>query len=67
MKTPCKGCMSRHAACHTECEKYLAFRADTEKRRLQRRAEAEIDNARHEMKDRSVKRATHGKNRGRNK
>lgn len=26
MKTPCNGCMSRHEACHTDCEKYIAFR-----------------------------------------
>jgi len=26
MKAPCKGCMSRHEACHYECAKYIAYR-----------------------------------------
>lgn len=26
MRTPCKGCTSRHERCHSECEKYLAFK-----------------------------------------
>lgn len=26
MKTPCRGCTSRHERCHIECEKYIEFR-----------------------------------------
>ena len=25
---PCKGCSDRHTLCHSECEKYKAYRAD---------------------------------------
>ena len=26
MQSPCRDCESRHYLCHSECEKYIAFR-----------------------------------------
>lgn len=31
--TPCKDCTERHFCCHDSCERYLAFKAEVEKRR----------------------------------
>ena len=28
IKAPCKGCTERYSACHDECEKYKAYRAE---------------------------------------
>lgn len=28
MKAPCKDCLDRHQGCHSECEKYIAFRKE---------------------------------------
>jgi hypothetical protein len=28
MRTPCKGCESRHIGCHSECEKYREYAAE---------------------------------------
>ena len=28
IKEPCKGCTERYSACHDECEKYKAYRAE---------------------------------------
>ena len=33
MKVPCKDCPDRHYKCHSECEKYLKFLAENEKRK----------------------------------
>ena len=33
MFSPCKNCPDRHYKCHSECEKYIKFLAENEKRK----------------------------------
>ncbi len=61
MKAPCKGCMSRHEKCHSECEKYLAFRAGTEARRIERLKQQQITNASFDLSIQARKRVSRGK------
>lgn len=35
MIAPCKDCPDRHIGCHSECEKYLSFKADVANRKEQ--------------------------------
>lgn len=36
VKAPCKGCGERHVGCHSTCEKYLIFKAESDKLREDR-------------------------------
>lgn len=36
MKAPCKGCEQRKLLCHSVCEEYKAFQAETEEARKKR-------------------------------
>lgn len=36
MTAPCKDCPDRHPLCHSECEKYLAYKAEREEQRRER-------------------------------
>ena len=38
-QSPCYGCADRYALCHTECEKYKAWRADLGTKRDHERTE----------------------------
>lgn len=38
---PCKGCTDRHAGCHSECEGYLAAKAENMKYNQQERKSIE--------------------------
>lgn len=61
MKTPCKGCMSRHEACHKDCGKYLAYRAEVDKRREERLKEKMIKDAQYDLAYQASKRRTRRK------
>ena len=44
MKIPCqKDCPDRNATCHAECEKYLAFSREQEKRRIENQRKVDLD------------------------
>lgn len=34
MITPCKDCKDRHMACHADCDKYRAWKADLDAQRI---------------------------------
>lgn len=38
-KAPCKNCTERHAGCHSQCEKYIAFARESEEIRQKRYSE----------------------------
>lgn len=40
MRVPCKDCPDRHPLCHSDCERYKAYREDVDRRRTERQAEA---------------------------
>ena len=44
MKVPCKNCTDRHYKCHSECEKYLKFLKENEKRKEVMMRESKIHN-----------------------
>ena len=39
---PCKGCADRHTACHSYCERYLAFQAARKELRERQEAETRV-------------------------
>lgn len=39
MTVPCKDCQEREVGCHTWCRKYIAFRADRDRKLEQERME----------------------------
>lgn len=43
LKVPCRGCGERTTVCHSDCERYLAYRAERERLRLERVAQNEAD------------------------
>ena len=45
MFSPCKNCPDRHYKCHSECEKYIKFLAENEKRKQVVRLENDLYNA----------------------
>ena len=45
MFSPCKNCPDRHYKCHSECEKYIKFLAENEKRKQAVRLENDLYNA----------------------
>ena len=45
MFSPCKNCPDRHLHCHSECEKYIKFLAENEKRKQAVRLENDLYNA----------------------
>lgn len=36
IKAPCYGCQARSAMCHSDCERYLAYKAECDKIRSER-------------------------------
>ena len=42
MTAPCKDCPDRHPLCHSECEKYLAYKAEREEQRMERRLTRDV-------------------------
>ena len=44
LNTPCKDCTERHIACHSECEKYKAYKENYEQIKKDIRKEADIQN-----------------------
>lgn len=36
-KSPCKDCKDRELGCHAKCDKYIAFKMDSEKEKEERR------------------------------
>ena len=42
MTAPCKDCPNRHPLCHAECEQYLAYKAEREARREERRITRDV-------------------------
>lgn len=49
--TPCKDCAERHAGCHAECEKYAAWKKESELQAEAIRTARNMDkrNMRHEI------------------
>ena len=41
--TPCYGCTERHDLCHSECDKYLAFKEKNENMRSEQRERLDIN------------------------
>lgn len=35
LASPCKGCEERHSGCHSECEKFLAWKSEYEAKRAE--------------------------------
>ena len=46
MKAPCYQCPDRHVLCHSECEKYIAFRAERDRMNADRRIENTVNESR---------------------
>ena len=49
MEAPCRDCPKRYPLCHSECEEYIAFRAERDemcRRRAEAKAQQETRNAR---------------------
>ena len=42
MTAPCKDCPDRHPLCHSECPKYLAYKAEREEMRRERRLTRDV-------------------------
>ena len=40
MNAPCKDCPDRQVLCHASCEKYLAYRAERDRRRMDHLADS---------------------------
>lgn len=40
-KVPCKGCSDRKVGCHSDCEKYLKYKAEMERQRILRTEQKE--------------------------
>ncbi len=38
---PCKNCKIRHFGCHSDCEKYLKYKAEMERQRILRTEQKE--------------------------
>lgn len=49
----CKGCAERHEGCHSQCERYKAFRKELDDKNERKRLENE---ARYSLIDNAVKR-----------
>ncbi len=49
MVAPCKDCPERHPLCHSECPKYLEYRAERDEMCRQRRIYREAEIVRGEM------------------
>lgn len=43
MIAPCKDCRERHLGCHSECEKYKAYRETLDSKNAKRKEEINID------------------------
>ena len=61
MKAPCKDCPERSVTCHSECEKYLAFKEYRQKVTADRATQNTIFYAMQELKGRT---GTRGASRG---
>lgn len=42
IKPPCKDCQERHPHCHSECEAYLAYDADRQRIRKEKKVNSDM-------------------------
>lgn len=65
MKSPCYQCISRYPACHSDCGKYAAFRAEIDEQQKLRRREYDLRDYEKRTAARMLKRAHNRKGGGR--
>lgn len=54
-RVPCMNCEERKMNCHSNCEKYKAFKDGLEKRRIERNRQNEIDNVIRDLRDKRLR------------
>lgn len=55
MKAPCKNCEQRHESCHSDCDKYKAYRDGIKERQEEEKKQKEVDRFASDRKRRTEK------------